>query len=131
MKNFIFLSSIILALMFVSGCKKDKDSHDAEKPQITITNPAHDSNYGYADTIFIKANITHSENLHTYTVSARQEEDNSVTVIEDEHSHEKSIDIDTWFFPNVSHHKHYYIIVEAKDHDGIFNRDSVLVHINN
>jgi uncharacterized lipoprotein YbaY len=128
MKKILFLTSIISVLIF-QACKKDSSNVDA--PKITIESPIDESAYKLTDTVFIKATITHTEELHSYKVSARQSEDGSVTFIKDEHEHAKNVTIDTWFFPNVTSHKHYYIIVDVEDHDGLTSRDSVLVHIDN
>lgn len=128
MKSKIFIAAIIMVAAFQS-CKKDKHSEGA--PTITIMAPLDDTTFGFADTISIKATISHDTEMHTYKVLARQTEDNSVVVIKDEHNHSKNINIDTWFFPNLSEHKHYYIIVEAEDHDGNTAKDSVMIHIDN
>jgi hypothetical protein len=130
MKNIILFSIVLLAITIFQACKKE-DANDADNPKITIESPIDDSAYGLADTVFIKASITHTEEMHTYKVMARQTEDGSVTTIKDEHEHSKNVNIDTWFFPNVASHKHYYIIVDAEDHDGLTTRDSVLIHVDN
>jgi hypothetical protein len=131
MKKTNFFSATILILVLLAACKKDDHNHNGEKPKITIMSPIDDSAYRFSDTIFIKATITHTEEMHTFKVMARQTEDGSLTTIKDEHEHSKNVTIDTWFFPNVTAHKHYYIIVDAEDHDGLTSRDSVLVHIDN
>jgi hypothetical protein len=130
MRYSILFSIALFATLIFQACKKE-DANDADKPKITIELPIDDSAYKLVDTVFIKASITHSEEMHSYKVLARQSEDGSLTTIEDEHEHSKNIAIDTWFFPNVTSHKHYYIIVDAEDHDGLTSRDSVLVHIDN
>lgn len=131
MKNTIFFSAALLALVCFAACKKDSQNHNGEQPKVAIMAPIDDSAYGFADTVFIKAAIIHTEELHAYKVIAQQIEDGSLTTIKDEHEHSKNVTIDTWFFPNVTAHKHYYIIVEVEDHNGLTGRDSVLVHIDN
>jgi hypothetical protein len=128
MKKILFATIAFAAIIF-NACKKDTAGSDL--PKITIDSPIDESTYDYSDTVFIKASITHTEEMHTYKIMARQSEDGSVSTIKYEHEHSKNINIDTWFFPNISSHKHYYIILEAEDHDGLISSDSVLVHIDN
>lgn len=131
MKRLFFLISIISATVLYSCKKDDNHNHNEGAPKITIMAPTDDATFGFTDTITIKASISHDIEMHTYKVWARQTEDNSEVLIKYEHDHSESINIDTWFYPNISSHKHYYIIVEAEDHDGNTAKDSVMIHIDN
>ncbi len=131
MKRLLFLTGIISATVLVSCKKEDHHNHGEGAPKITILAPTDDATFGFSDTINIEATISHDIEMHTYKVWARQTEDNSQVMIKNEHDHSENININTWFYPNVSSHKHYYIMVEAEDHDGNTAIDSVMIHIDN
>lgn len=128
MKQLLLITTVCIAIF--SSCKDDH--HDnALKPSVTITSPGVDAKFKLVDTVNIVADISHTEDIHTYKVSIIKEETGNTTLLLDEHEHEKNVTINYTYFLNEVNHAHYYIIVSAEDHDGNAGADTVYIHSEN
>ena len=128
MKQLLLIATVCIAIF--TSCKDDNNDN-ALKPTVTITSPGNDADFKLIDTVNIVADISHTEDLHTYKVSIIKEETGSATILMDEHEHEKNVTVNTNFYLNESNHAHYYIIVSAEDHDGNAGADTVYIHSDN
>lgn len=122
------LISTLTVITCLSACKKN---NNGEGPSVTITSPANDASFNLVDTVDINAIISHDIEMHTYKVTVINEETGNRTVLKDEHMHEENINVEVPFYLNESSHTHYYIIVEAEDHDGNTGSDTIYIHSDN
>lgn len=131
--NFIKQTTLIFAFasLILSSCTKE-DDHAA--PEITFNEPSLNL-YGIADTVPVKVHIHDDEELEAVTIQITNDENDEVISMKWNHVHNAHLMIDTFFVAyldtalSVDDMCNYYILVEAKDASGNFEKENKSVHI--
>jgi len=129
------LTLIAILLAFTSSftsCKDDDTEPVIETPpvQFDISSPTTGSMYHLNDTVFIKAKISHTEELHGYEVSIVNISQND-TLVFNKHAHLDGTDfqIDEYWINNVSGHSNMKLIIDAiTDHSGAKESSELSFH---
>lgn len=130
-KNVILLSLFFITLAFATSCKPD-DNNNTPSPSpsvvFTVTSPEAGKAYMQGDTIRIKAKLSFETELHGWELELKNKADNNKEVLKvEEHTHEKTVEIDTFWVNNVTMHSDMELVIYAiKDHEG--NKDSKEIH---
>jgi len=131
--NFIKQTTLIFAfisLVFTSCTKED----DHKAPEITFSEPSLNL-YGIADTVPVKVHVHDDEELESVTIQITNDENDEVISMKWNHVHNAHLMIDTFFVAHldtalsVDDMCNYYILVEAKDASGNFEKENKSVHI--
>ena len=131
--NFIKQTILIFAFasLVLSSCTKE-DDHTA--PEITFNEPSLNL-YGIADTVPVKVHIQDDEELEAVTIQITNDENDEVISMKWNHVYNAHLMIDTFFVAyldtalSVDDMCNYYILVEAKDASGNFEKENESVHI--
>ncbi len=138
MKINSLLGIVIFSAMLIS-CRNDRhdddDEHDDNKtdtqsPSIDINTPTNAQIFSITDTIKINGLITENESLHEANIKITDLSSNATVYANFPLVHDlTSYTFSQMFFPNVTTHTSYNVLVEATDHAGNKTSKSVQVHI--
>lgn len=130
--NYKFLVLLAAIITSLTSCKDDETDPIVETPavQFEISSPTTGAMYHLNDTVFVKAKITHTEELHGYEVSIINTSQNDTMVFnKHEHMDASSFDIDTYWVNQVTNHSNMKLIIDVMtDHSGTKETKEVSFH---
>jgi hypothetical protein len=116
---------LIVAVAFFACKKKTTDS--PAKPQISIISPASNAVYNFGDTVRIKANITHTSDLHEVSAVLKPSAKDSTILEYEKHVDAPSFTIDTFYVNKAASTTAMTVTFMADDHNN--NSSSSAVNI--
>lgn len=125
-----FLSLLATALVInFASCKHGHDD-DTEKPEIILTAPSNQQEFGLTDTIFITGHISDNNDLHELMVKLTRNEDGDTLLYFTPTVHALTeYHLDTFYIANESSHKHYTLNITAWDHENNSAEISYELHV--
>lgn len=126
--KFLSLLATVLVISFTS-CDHGHDD-DAENPEIILTTPSDQQQFGLTDTIDIVGYITDNHDLHELIIKLTRNEDGDTLLYYTPTVHALSeYHLDTFYVANETDHKHYTLQIIAWDHENNADSLSYVLHI--
>lgn len=123
MKNLIKSTfACVIGSVLLFACHDDDHTHDEpvvndKGPKIMVEAPTTDAVYGLKDTVFMKAHISHSSDVHTYSAEiTRIENDSVVWTYKGDHEHSMHKHVEGYWINNVKGHSDMKLTIKAADH---------------
>lgn len=88
-----FLIAIIAVSTVFFSCSRESEQSFLPNPIITIATPASHAVYHYGDTVYIKASINGSAEVHGYEVAVRPLGSNNNFFFQHHHEHAKALEV--------------------------------------
>jgi len=125
-----FLSLLTTALVISFTSCKDDHHDDHENPEISLTTPADQQQFGLTDTIYIIGHITDNHDLHELEVKLTRNEDGDTLLLFTPTVHALTeYHLDTFYVANETDHKHYTLQIKAWDHENNSETLSYELHV--
>lgn len=122
--NIKFLSLLATSIIFTFTACNEGHDNDTENPEIMLTTPTNQQQFGLTDTINIIGHITDNHDLHELLVKLTRNEDGDTLLYFTPNVHALSeYHLDTFYIANETDHKHYTLQLIAWDHKN--NSDSL------
>lgn len=126
--KFLSLLSATLIMGFTS-CKEEHHD-DTESPEISLSSPTNQQEFGLTDTIDIVGHISDSHDLHEMLIKLTRNEDGDTLLYFTPSVHALTeYHLDTFYVANESDHKHYTLQIIAWDHDNNADSLSYILHV--
>ena len=126
--KFLSLLATVLVISFTS-CDHGHDD-DTENPEIVLTTPSDQQQFGLTDTIDIVGHITDKHDLHELLVKRTRSEDGYTLLYYTPAVHALSeYHLDTFYVANETDHKHYTLQIIAWDHENNADSLSYVLHV--
>lgn len=116
--NSIFAATII-SVIFSSCQKKDHEGFDSSQLHVIVSKPTEAQVFSKGDTVQITGSIDYISQLHGYSISITDKKTNEVFYDLDEHLHDASFSINTYWVDTLSENAELVLkIVAEADHEG-------------
>lgn len=126
--KFLSLLATVLVISFTS-CEHGHDD-DTENPEIVLTTPSDQQQFGLTDTIDIVGHITDNHDLHELLVKLTRNEDGDTLLYFTPTVHALTeYHLDTFYVANETDHKHYTLQIIAWDHENNADSLSYVLHV--
>lgn len=131
MKNIKFISGLLVLLMGIVSCEKDKPMIDTGIPTISILSPS-TNRFMDGDTIQIHAEIADNDQLHD--IAAKIERTHNGVTEEvwnmEMHVHADSFDLlESYVVESVGMHNDFKLTFTVSDHNGNIGTKEFLFHV--
>lgn len=130
MKNKLLILSLSAFIFTFTSCKDDHDHDDTGAPEITLSSPADQAEFGLNDTIHIHGNITDDHDLHELLVKLTRNGSGDTLLFFTPTVHALTeYHIDTFYVANETSHQHYTLQVIAWDHENNSDTLTYTLHV--
>lgn len=120
---------LTLIITLFPACKKDHSHEDPASAEITIYSPSESQGFDKGDTVFIKAKISGSAEMHGYEVHLRRVSDNAEMFLDDKHIEATNYDINGYWVNDGAIKSDMVLEVVANlDHEGNTKSQQIKCH---